>query len=119
MNQGKIENPTKVFKQIKAFIHHVRSAAVVEALNEAGFKNITIMDVKGTLKAIDESEKKYSSEAGLIISEVRISLVCENDQVDEVTKIIRKVGHIGSNISGWVYVSSIEQALAIDGAETN
>ena len=104
-------------KQIKAFIHHVRSATVVEALRDAGYKNITLLDVKGTLKPLSESEQDYSTEAGVVISEIRISLVCEDSQVDEVTGIIRKTGRIGSSISGWVYVSPVEQALAIGGPD--
>lgn len=115
MNQSKKNNSEQVLKQIKAFIHHVRSAAVVEALSEAGYKNITLIDVKGTLRALSEAEQNYSTEAGVIISEVRISLVCEDIQVDEVTTIIRKAGRIGPNVSGWVYVSPIDQALPIGG----
>ncbi len=104
-------------KQIKAFIHHVRSSTVVEALRDAGYKNITLLDVKGTLKPLSESEQDYSTDAGVVISEIRISLVCEDVQVDEVTGIIRKAGRIGPNISGWVYVSPIELALPIGGPE--
>ncbi|MFT6897799.1 MAG: nitrogen regulatory protein P-II 1 [Paraglaciecola sp.] len=52
MNQSKKNHSEKVLKQIKAFIHHVRSAAVVAALSEAGYKNITSIDVKGTLNAL-------------------------------------------------------------------
>ncbi len=102
-------------KLITAFIHHIRSAAVVEALHDAGYKNISLHDIKGTLKPLGEQELSYSSEAGVIISEVQLSLVCEDNQVDEVTTIIRKTGKIGSNISGWVYVSPIEKALPIEG----
>ena len=104
-------------KQIKAFIHHVCSATVVEALCDAGYKNITLLDVKGTLKPLSESEQHYSTDAGVVISEVRISLVCEDSHVGEVTGIIRKEGQIGPNISGWVYVSHIEQALPIGGPD--
>ncbi|TNF08821.1 MAG: P-II family nitrogen regulator, partial [Gammaproteobacteria bacterium] len=57
------------------------------------------------------------AEAGVVISEVQLSLACDDNQVDEVTAIIRKAGKIGSNISGWVYVSPIEQALPIGGTE--
>ena len=115
MNQTKQANTPKVLKQIKAFIHHVRSVTVVEALRDAGYKNITLMDVKGTLKALSESEQDFSVEAGVVISEVRVSLVCEDIQVDDVTSIIRKAGRIGPNISGWVYVSPVDAAIAIDG----
>jgi nitrogen regulatory protein P-II 1 len=102
-------------KQIKAFIHHARSATVVDALRDAGYKNITLLDVKGTLKPLNEAEQDYSTDAGVVISEVRVSLVCEDSHVDDVTGIIRKAGRIGPGISGWVYVSPIEQALPIGG----
>ncbi len=108
---------SKIMKQIKAFIHHVRSASVVEALRDAGYRNITMLDVKGTLKPLSESEQDYSTDAGVVISEIRISLVCEDSQVDDVTSIIRTAGRIGPNISGWVYVSPIEQALPIGGPD--
>ncbi|WP_264370847.1 P-II family nitrogen regulator [Paraglaciecola chathamensis] len=84
-------------------------------MSDAGYKNITLIDVKGTLRALSEDEQNYSTEAGMIISEVRISLVCEDIQVDEITTIIRKAGRIGPNVSGWVYVSPIDQALPIGG----
>ena len=104
-------------KQITAFIHHVRSADVIEALRDAGYKNLSILDIKGSLKPLGERELAYSAEAGVVISEVQLSLVCEDNQVDEVTSIIRKTGKIGPDISGWVYVSPIEQALPIGGTE--
>lgn len=81
-------------KKITAFIHHVRSADVIEALRDAGYKNISLLDIKGTLKPLGEQELAYSSEAGVVISEVQLSLVCEDNQVDEVTAIIRKAGKI-------------------------
>ncbi len=102
-------------KQISAFVHHVRTAPVIEALRDAGYKNITLLDVKGTLKPLSEAEQGYSTEAGLVISEARISLVCDDDQVEEATGIVRKAGAIGSSISGWVYVSPIDEAIPIVG----
>lgn len=103
-------------KLIKAFVHHVRAAEVVQALADAGFRNITLQNVMGMLKPVNESEQTYSAEAGgLVISEVRLSLVCEDTEVDNVTAVIRRAGRIGSQISGWVYVSPVEQALPIGG----
>ena len=57
-------------KQIKAFTHHIRAAAVVEALRETSYSNITLLDVKGTLKPLSESEQEYSMVAGVVISKV-------------------------------------------------
>lgn len=101
-------------KLIKAFIHHVRSAAVVEALADAGFRNLTLQDVRGMLKPITENERDYSGEAGgLVISEVRLSLVVEDAEEDAATSIIRTVARVGPHISGYVYVSAVEQVLPI------
>jgi nitrogen regulatory protein PII len=103
-------------KQIKAYIHHVRTNAVVEALVDAGYKNISLLDVKGTLKPLSDDERNYSSEGGgLLIGEARLELVCEDADVDEVTAIIRTRGRIGAHISGWVFVSAMEQMLPIVG----
>ena len=106
-------------KLINAFVHHIRSAAVVDALRIEGVTNITLLDVKGTLKPLSETEQEFSVRAGLVvISEVRISLVCEDGDVARVTDAIRQAGRIGPSISGWVYVSPIEQALPIGGPDT-
>jgi nitrogen regulatory protein P-II 1 len=103
-------------KLIKAFLHHVRTAAVIDALADAGYRNLTMQDVRGTLKPITEHERNYSAEAGsLVISEVRLSLVVEDGEVDAVTSIIRRVGRVGPHVSGYVYVSPVEQVLPIGG----
>jgi len=103
-------------KLIKAFIHHVRTADVIEALADAGFRNITLQDVRGVLKAITEGERDFSAEAGRPgISEALLSLVVEDAQVDAVASIIRTVGRVGPGISGYVYVSPVDQMLPIGG----
>jgi len=105
-------------KLVKAFIHHVRTAAVVQALADAGYCNLTLQDVKGMLKPINENEEDYSRDVGgLVISEARLSLVCEDLEVDKVAAIIRTTARIGPQISGWIYVSPVEQVLPIGGIE--
>ncbi len=100
-------------KLIKAFVHHVRAPVVVQALADAGYRNITLQDVKGMLKPLGEHEQDYSPGTGSVISEVRPSLVCEDDRVNAVTMLIRQVARIGPDISGWV--SPVEQAPSIGG----
>ena len=105
-------------KLIKAFIHHVRAAEVVQALADAGYRNLTLHDVKGMLKPISDSERDYStSGAGMVISETRLSLVVEDSEVDAATGIIRTIARVGPGISGYVYVSPVEQVLPIGGPE--
>ena len=107
-------------KQIKAYLHHIRTAEVVQALADIGQRNLALLEVKGTLKPLSDNERYYSAEgAGLLIGEVRLELVCEDGDVDAVTALIRTHGRIGQQISGWIYVSSIDQALPIGGEPRN
>ena len=70
------------------------------------------------LKPITKKERGYAAEAGgLVISEVQLSLVVEDQEVDAVTSIIRTVAPVGPHISGYVYVSAVEQMLAIGGPQ--
>lgn len=104
-------------KLITAFLHHVRVNAVVDALNDAGYRNLVLQDVRGTLAPLDEFERVYSAEARLVISEAKLSITCDASEVENITDIIRLVGKIGQEISGWVYVSAIENALPIGGSQ--
>ena len=51
-------------REIKAYVHRNRIADVVNALYNAGFKNLTVIDVEGMLKALNSSEQRYSVEIG-------------------------------------------------------
>lgn len=101
-------------KLVKAYLHQVRCADVVQALADAGFRNLALLDARGTLAPLIDSERDFSMDgAGLVIAEVQLDLVCDDTELDTVTSIIRTHGSIGTGISGWVYVSPIDQALPI------
>ena len=67
-------------KEVKAFILRNRVADVVNALNSAGFRNISVVDVQGMLKALSSQEQRYSVEIGQkVINEVKLELVCDDE----------------------------------------
>ncbi len=102
-------------KEIKAYIHRTRIADVVYALKRAGFRNISVVDVKGMLKALDPREEEYSIEIGnKVITEIKLELVCASEQVDEAVNVVRANGRTGRPNSGWIYVSDIEATYEID-----
>lgn len=100
-------------KMITALLHHIRVGDVVDALNDAGYQNLTLHDVKGTLKPLGEFEKTYLTEARVVISEVKLTLVCEDSDMENIANIIRNKGSIGVGISGWVYATTIDHAWSI------
>ena len=102
--------------EIKAFIHQNTVADVVHALGKAGFKNLSLVDVKGTLKALNNDEQQYSMDiAEKIITEAKLELICEDTQQNEVVQIIQQSAYTGKPDAGWIAVSSIVDLYSIEG----
>ncbi|TNE64576.1 MAG: P-II family nitrogen regulator [Alphaproteobacteria bacterium] len=103
-------------KEIKAFIHRNRISDVVHDLKKAGYKYISVVDVLGLLKALNDKEQHYSVEIGdKVVSEVKLELVCDDHQLDVAVDIISRQGRTGQKTAGWIYVTEVEQAIKIDG----
>lgn len=96
-------------REVKAYIHRNRIADVVDALYQAGFRNLTVIDVQGLLKALDSKEQRYSVEIGQkVITEVKLELVCEGEnQMAEAVQLIREHGRTGQAHAGWIYVTGL------------
>lgn len=103
-------------KLIKAYIHHIRTADVVQALADAGYRNLALLDVKGTLKPLSDDEQYYSADGvSLLIGEVRLEMACEDGEVDAIAAIIEAHARIGSRVCGWIYVAPLDEARPIGG----
>ncbi len=102
-------------KEIKAFIHRNRAADVIRALKGAGFSNLSVVDVKGMLAALDERERDYSIELGEeTITEVKLEVVCEDEnRTAEAVRLIQENAKTGQPEAGWIYISEIQAALPI------
>ena len=102
-------------REIKAFIHRNRIADVVNALSNAGFSRLTVINVEGLLKALDSREQHYSVEIGQkVVTEVKLEFVCENEtQTAEAIALIREHGKTGQPSAGWIYVSKIQSSSEI------
>ncbi|MBN8739063.1 MAG: transcriptional regulator [Lysobacterales bacterium 69-70] len=106
-------------KEIKAFVHRGRVADIVHALEAAGYRQLSVFDVKGLLRALNERESQYSIALGeKVTSEVQLGLVCPDEDVDRAVQLIRTFGRTGQAIAGWVYISPVDLALPIEGGET-
>lgn len=102
-------------KQLKAFVHRNRVGDLIHALDAAGFRRVSLFDVKGLLRALSSREQEYSVELGdKVISEVQIEVFCEDAEVAGAVDVIRQVGRTGHRNGGWIYVSAVEQAIAIE-----
>ncbi len=101
-------------KEIKAFVHRGRAADIVHTLLGAGFTELSLTDVKGTLEALSRAEAGYSMEFGeSVITEAKIEIVCPDERVEGALEILRTQGH-AIRASGWVYVINVERAIRLD-----
>tara|TARA_R110002050_G_scaffold90831_1_gene190983 strand:+ start:316 stop:633 length:318 start_codon:yes stop_codon:yes gene_type:complete len=104
-------------KEIKAFVHRNRISDVVHELKQSGYKYISVVDVLGLLKALSSQEQQYSVDLGTkVVSEIKLELVCDDDQLDSAIDIICRQGRTGQKTAGWIYVTEVEQAIKIDGS---
>lgn len=96
-------------REVKAFIHRNRIADVVDALYQADFRNLTVIDVQGLLKALDSKEQEYSVEIGQkVITEVKLELVCAGDErMERAIELIKKHARTGQSHAGWIYCSGL------------
>lgn len=106
-------------KEIKAFIHRNRVGDVMHALSHSGLCsdncNLSVIDVKGTLAALDNMEQDFSVEmGGRVITEVKLELVCDDDRVDTAVELIRENARTGQARAGWIFVNDIGAAYCID-----
>ena len=102
-------------KYVKAFVHRNRVGDLVHALEVEGFRQLSLFDVRGLLRALSPREQDYSVElGGSVISEVQMQLFCEDERVPRAVEIFRTVGRTGRAESGWVDVGPVEPAHSID-----
>ncbi len=105
-------------KEIKAFIHRNRISDVVTALKQENYRYISVVDVLGLMKALGTHGQQYSVELGTkVVSEIKLELVCEDDQVDHVVDIISANAKTGDDVAGWIYVTPVEMSVKITGSQ--
>lgn len=107
-------------KKIIAYIRHDKADIVIEKLEEAGVKGMTILDANALAEWADKEAFSFSIEYVQKYSRVvKIELICNDDDSDKLMEIVSKYAHTGKSGDGWVFVSPVEKAVRIKTGETN
>lgn len=107
-------------KEVKAFIHRGRIVDIIHALEDAGFRYLSVSDVKGLLQALSAQEQTYSMELGeRVTRQIKLEVFCEDDQAERAVQLIRLHERTGQSVAGWVYQSTVDRAWPIDGRVDN
>lgn len=101
-------------KRIEAIIKPFKLDDVKDALTKAGISGMTVSDVKGYGRQQGHSELYRGAEYIVdFLPKIKIDLVVEADQVDELIKLISEAATTGKIGDGKIFVSSIEKVIRI------
>ena len=110
---------TRTMKKIEAIIKPFKLEEVKEALAEVGVQGMTVTEVKGFGRQKGHTEIYRGSEYTVdFLPKVKIEIVVDDTQADNVAAVIVKSANTGKIGDGKVFISNIEQAIRIRTGET-
>ena len=101
-------------KEIKAYIRVNMLHKVIAALEEAGFTDLTVIDVRAIRHGLQPSDLEYSvAMAERYMNVAKLEIVLQDQHVEQVKEIILQTAHTGRKGDGLLYVSSVGEAIHI------
>ena len=101
-------------KKIEAIIKPFKLDDVKEALNAIGIKGMTISEVKGYGRQKGHKEIYRGAEYIVdFIPKVKMEIIVDAPQVDEVIEIIIKAANTGKIGDGKIFVLPVEEVIRV------
>jgi nitrogen regulatory protein P-II 1 len=101
-------------KKIEAIIKPFKLDDVKEALNEMGIKGMTVSEVKGYGRQKGHKEIYRGAEYIVdFIPKVKMEIIVEASQVDEVVEKIRNAANTGKIGDGKIFVLPVEEVIRV------
>ncbi|MDD8017653.1 MAG: P-II family nitrogen regulator [Bacteroidota bacterium] len=101
-------------KKIEAIIRPHKIDAVRDGLQEAGYRGLTVTEVKGYGRQMGHSEIYRGSEYTInFLPKVKIELVCADGKIDSAVAIIIKQAKTGEVGDGKIFISAVEEAIRV------
>jgi nitrogen regulatory protein P-II 1 len=106
-------------KKIEAIIKPFKLDDVKEALNEIGIQGMTVSEVKGYGRQKGHKEIYRGAEYVVdFIPKIKIEIVVEADQTDQVVQKIREAANTNKIGDGKIFVIPVEEAVRVRTGET-
>ncbi len=107
-------------KLVTAIIKPFKLDEVREALSDIGASGLTVTEVKGFGRQKGHTELYRGAEYVVdFLPKVKIEVVVETSQVDQVIDAIVKSAKTGKIGDGKIFVTTVEQVIRIRTGETN
>lgn len=100
-------------KEIKAIVKPFKVNDILAHLLEAGYPNLTVSMAEGTgnFKADESSISTYFSITDSKVT--KIEIVCNDDDVENIVRIISTEGRTGNRGDGIIYISEVENVYKV------
>ena len=106
-------------KKIEAIIKPFKLEDVKDALTEAGITGMTVTDVKGYGRQHGHSELYRGAEYIVdFLAKTKLELIVNDDEVDNVVKLISTSAKTGKIGDGKIFVMSVDEVIRIRTGET-
>lgn len=107
-------------KEIKAYIRNTQADIIIEKLEEAGVKGLTVLDANALAEWADKKAFSFSIRyVEKYSTVVKLEIVCEDNEANKLTGIISQFGRTGNPGDGMIFVSNIEKSVKIRTGEVN
>lgn len=101
-------------KEVKAYVRVHMLDKVIRGLEDAGFTDMTVIDVKAIRQGLRAEDLHYSLElAERYMNVAKLDIVVRDADLKQVLKIIQKKARTGRKGDGLIYVSPVEEAVHI------
>ena len=105
-------------KLITAIIKPGKLDDVKAALQEIGIKGMTVSDASGVGRQLGRTEVYRGAEYAVnLIPKIRLEIIVNNDELDEVLEKLISSAHTGTIGDGKVWVTPIEQLIRVRAGE--
>lgn len=106
--------------EIKAFIRKRKAEEVIDALEASGYCCMTLIDVMGLGRMSDPEKTQLSISIAERFSDImKLVVVCNNDDTEEVMEIIQQHARSGQPGDGIIYVTPVSQTIHIRTGNTD
>src|SRR3989304_10300083 len=101
-------------KKIDAIIRPHKLDEVRQALQELGFRGLTVTEVKGFGRQMGHTEIYRGSEYTInFLPKVKIELVCSDKTVEKAVDTILKKAKTGEVGDGKIFISKVEEVIRV------
>ncbi len=101
-------------KEIKAYVREPMATRVVAALEQAGCRDFSVVDVRGITGGLAREAYSYSVELGEQYEPVvKFEIVCQDDDVERLAGVIFKAASTGKKGDGIIFIAPVDGAIRI------